>query len=169
MTCSITLIILFTKGEELLLFSFPLDNKYYPVHVLLPANHLCYIKTCKTPGSSMEVLVGEHHLKLTRCRTKPFQLSSKSVCCITQNLTWEPHKIAKTQKFFFSLSECTHHLIFGSGTAEHWMDNVSSWPSSTSLFMRPFGKRGLSRSKNQNWRKFPKLTKLYVSWHPNKV
>lgn len=111
----------------------------------------------------------EHYLKLTRCRTKPFQLSSKSVCCIIQNLTWEPYKIAKTQKFFLSLSECTHHLIFGSGTAEHWTDNVSSWPSSTSLFMRPFGKRGLSGSKNQNSRKLPKLTKLYVSWHPNKV
>jgi len=80
-----------------------------------------------------------------------------------QNLTWEPCKTAKTQEFFFSLSECTHHLIFGSGTAEHWMANVSSWPSSTSLFVRPFGKRGLSGSKNQNLRKFPKLTKLYVS------
>lgn len=134
-----------------------------PVHVLLPANHLSYIKTCKTSGSSPKVLVGEHHLKLTRCRTKPFQLSYKTACCIIQNLTWEPCKIAKTQKLFFSLSDCTHHLIFGSGTAEHWMDNVSSWPSSTSLFVRPFGKRGLSGSKNQNSRKFPKLTKLYVS------
>jgi hypothetical protein len=28
------------------------------------------------------------------------------------------------------------------------MDKVSSWPSSTSLFVRPFGKRGLSGSKN---------------------
>jgi len=133
------------------------------VHVLPPANHLSYIKTCKTPGSSTEVLVVEHHLKLTRCRNKPFQLSSKSACCIIQNLTRESGKIAKTQKLFFSLSDCTHHLIFGSGTAEHWMDNVSSWSSSTSLFVRPFGKRGLSGSKNQNSRKFPKLIKLYVS------
>jgi hypothetical protein len=132
----------------------------YPIYISIHVKHFSYTKMSLRPNFK----VFETQLQLWRWRTNPCQLSSTSVGCLFQNVAQEPFNTPKAWKSFPFLVDFAHHLIFGSGTAEHWMDSVRSWPSSTSLFVRPFGKRGLSGSRNQQ--NLGKVSKTYKNLLP---